>query len=359
MLRFPAEVVSRLRPFYEGKVVCVTGGAGFIGGHIVDALLALGSSVTVLDDLSNSSLAHLSSLIDLEPERVHFIHGSILDDAALDEAVSLQGGAKVVFHLAALGSVPRSVKYPERTFEVNAVGTLRALEASLEAGVQRLVYASSSSVYGDGARQPKDEGMLPAPSSPYGAAKLAGESLCATWSRTYGLSTAALRYFNVFGPRQRHDSAYAAVIPLVIRRLLAGERPAIFGDGTQTRDFTFVGNTVLGTLLAGASHRPLAGDAFNIATGARTSLLELTERLAGLVLEPGSEGTTPGVRPDFKPEFKPARPGEVLHSQANTARARDQLGYEPMTSLEDGLAQTVAWYREVQAGATGGPADAL
>jgi len=353
VLRFPAEAVSRLRPFYEGRVVCVTGGAGFIGGHLIDALLALGSLVTVIDDLSNSSLAHLSSLIDLDPDRVHFIHGSILDDAALDEAIGLQGGARTVFHLAALGSVPRSVKYPERTFGVNAVGTLRVLEASRSGGVQRVVYASSSSVYGDGNRQPKSETMLPAPASPYGAAKLAGEQLCATWSRTYGLSTSVLRYFNVFGPRQRHDSAYAAVIPLVIRRLIAGERPQIFGDGAQTRDFTFVGNTVLGTLAAGACGKPLAGEACNIATGTRTSLLELTERLAALTLEGAVAGSS------FKPEFKPARPGEVLHSQADIALAKGLLGYEPVMGMEQGLVQTVAWYRQVAAGTAGGPAEGM
>lgn len=351
MLRFPAEAVSRLRPFYEGRVVCVTGGAGFIGGHLIDALLALGSSVTVIDDLSNSSLSHLSGLIDLDPDRVHFIHGSILDDAALDEAIALQGGAKVIFHLAALGSVPRSVKYPERTFEVNAVGTLRVLEGARAANVPRVVYASSSSVYGDGARQPKVETMLPAPASPYGASKLAGEQLCAVWARSYNLSTSVLRYFNVFGPRQRHDSAYAAVIPIVTRKLLAGERPMLFGDGTQTRDFTFVGNTVLGTLLAGATTRALAGEPLNIATGTRTSLLELTDRLATLVADnvPGST---------IKPDFKPARAGEVLHSQADIARAKDLLGYEPVTTLEQGLSQTVAWYRQVAAG-TSGPSETM
>lgn len=355
MLRFPAEAVDRLRPWYEGRVVCVTGGAGFIGGHLVDALLALGASVTVVDDLSNSSLAHLSGLIDLDPERVHFIHGSILDDSALDEAMALQGGARTVFHLAALGSVPRSVKYPERTFEVNAVGTLRVLEAARSAGVQRIVYASSSSVYGDGSRQPKSETLLPEPASPYGVSKLAGEQLAGTWARTYGLGVVSLRYFNVFGPRQRSDSAYAAVIPLVVKRLLAGERPVIYGDGSQTRDFTFVGNVVLGTLLAGASSRPLGGEVCNVATGARTSILELVERLGALV----HEGPGGGADEPVKPEFKAARPGEVLHSQADIARAASLLGYEPVIGLDAGLAQTVAWYREIAAGAAGGPTDAI
>lgn len=358
MLRFPAEVVARVRPFYEGRSVCVTGGAGFIGGHLVDALLALGASVTVLDDLSNSSLSHLSGLMELDSERVQFVHGSILDDAALREAISLHGGARTIFHLAALGSVPRSVRYPERTFEVNAVGTLRVLEAARAARVQRMVYASSSSVYGDGALQPKHEGMLPSPASPYGAAKLAGEHLCATWARTYGLSTVSLRYFNVFGPRQRHDSAYAAVVPVFVRRLLAGERPVIFGDGMQTRDFTFVGNTVLGTLLAGAAERALAGEAFNIATASRTSLLELTERLSAIVHDPGSGGSHTGpLKPEVKAEFKPARPGEVLHSQADIGRAEEALGYLPVVDLESGLTQTVRYYRELAEWKAGGPAE--
>src|SRR5690606_27009597 len=213
-MRFRAEIVDRLRRHYEGRAVCVTGGAGFIGGHLVDALLSLGSRIAVLDDLSNSTLAHLASLIELEPDRVRFVHGSVLDDDAVADAVE---GAGTIFHLAAVGSVPLSVAQPQRSWSVNATGTVRVLEAARRnwprpTGRERVVFAASSSAYGDDPALPKVETQIPRPLSPYAASKLAGEHALTAWSRSYGISTASLRYFNIFGPRQSADSAYAAVI---------------------------------------------------------------------------------------------------------------------------------------------------
>lgn len=255
-VKLPADKVAKLRTFYEGRGVCVTGGAGFIGGHLCDALLSLGATIRVIDDLSNASLEHLAGLIELEPERVRFIHASILDDDALRDAVA---GCQTVFHLAALGSVPRSIEQPQRTWSVNATGTLRVLEAARAAKAARVVFAASSSAYGDQPDLPKVETQAPRPLSPYAASKLAGEHLLAVWAHSYGLSTIALRYFNVFGPRQPGDSAYAAVVAAFTKSLLAGEAPTIFGDGAQTRDMTFIGNAVLATLLAGACPSRLSG----------------------------------------------------------------------------------------------------
>jgi len=312
--------------------VCVTGGAGFIGGHLVDALLTVGASVVVIDDLSNSTAAHLSELMEID-DRLRFLHASILEDEALAEAVS---EAVTVFHLAAMGSVPRSVAEPGRAWLVNATGTLRVLQASHRAGVSRVVHASSSSIYGEDERLPKVETMLPAPVSPYGASKIAGEHLMRSWSSSYGLSTVSLRYFNVFGPRQPADSAYAAVVPAFCKRILEGQPPVVYGDGMQSRDFTFVGNVVVGTLLAGATDKPLAGETMNIGTGRRTSLLDL----ASLMAERAGRETK-------APAFKPARAGEVKHSVADWSRARELLGYELMFTLEDGLDETMGWCRKV------------
>lgn len=330
-MKLPADKVTRLRAFYEGKNVCVTGGAGFIGGHLIDALLSLGSSISVIDDLSNSTLEHLSSLIELDPERVRFVHGSILDDDALRDATD---GADVVMHLAAIGSVPRSIEQPQRTWSVNATGTLRVLEAARAVKAQRVVAAASSSAYGDQPELPKVETMIPKPLSPYAASKIGAEHLLSVWSHCYGLSTVSLRYFNVFGPRQPADSAYAAVIPAFTRLLLSGEPPVIYGDGAQTRDFTFVSSAVLATLLAGASTNKLTGQTLNIGTGRRISIGELVQSLAQACNVP-----------HIKPVFKPDRPGDVKHSQADIASARQLIGYEPVASLQDGIAETVEWFR--------------
>jgi nucleoside-diphosphate-sugar epimerase len=339
-MKFPADTVERLRRHYDGRAVCVTGGAGFIGGHLVDALLSLGARISVIDDLSNSTLAHLAGLIELEPERIRFVHGSILDDDAMADAAE---GARTIFHLAAMGSVPLSVAHPQRSWSVNATGTVRVLEAARRLwaapsgsskGGERVVFAASSSAYGDNPALPKVETQLPRPLSPYAASKLAGEHAMAAWASSFGLSTVSLRYFNIFGPRQSGDSAYAAVVAAFAKRLLAGEAPVIHGDGTQSRDFTSVTNAVLATLLSGASERPLAGDVINVGTGRRVTVAELARILAARC-----------GAPHLATEFAPARAGDVPHSLADIARAREILGYQPIASLEDGLEDTIAWFR--------------
>lgn len=340
-MKLPADSVERLRRHYAGRAVLVTGGAGFIGGHLVDALLSLGAAITVIDDLSNSTLAHLSELIELEPDRVRFVHGSVLDDDALHDASE---GARTVFHLAAMGSVPQSVAEPQRAWSVNATGTVRVLEHARKVNAQRVIFAASSSAYGEDPVVPKLETMLPRPVSPYAASKLAGEHLMLSWARTYGLSTVSLRFFNIFGPRQSADSAYAAVIAAFARRLLNGEPPVIYGDGEQSRDFTNVANAVLATLLAGACEKPLAGEVVNVGTGRRVNLLQLAAMMSTLVAR---DGHMPG---GLAPEFKPARPGDVRHSLADLTRVRDLLGYAPIVTVEKGLEETIAWYRQAMAG---------
>ncbi len=313
--------------------MCVTGGAGFIGGHLVDALLSLGCNIRVIDDLSNSKSDHLAELIEMEPERVQFIHGSILDDAALNQAMQ---GAETVFHLAAMSSVPRSIAEPERTYAVNVTGTLRVAEAARRANARRIVYSASSSAYGQSTRLPKRETDVPAPVSPYASSKLAGEHIMLAWAQSYNISTINLRYFNIFGPRQPADSPYSAVIAVFARALLAGEAPVIFGDGSQSRDFTFVANAVLANLLAAASEKPLAGEVVNVGSGTRTDLLALAKSIADLC----------GV-PHLKARHAPPRAGDVLHSQADIGLAGQLLGYTPVVSLQDGLTQTIDWYRGV------------
>jgi nucleoside-diphosphate-sugar epimerase len=341
-MKLPADKVAQLRSFYDGRPVCVTGGAGFIGGHLVDALVSLGATVAVLDDLSNSTLEHLAGLIELEPQRVRFVHGSVLDDQAMDDAAA---GASVIFHLGAIGSVPRSMSEPQRVWSVNATGTVRVLEAARRARAQRVMLAASSSAYGDlpGATpesqlRPKHEGIVPRPLSPYAASKLAAENALAAWSAAYGLSTVSLRYFNIFGPRQSADSAYAAVVAAFASKLLKGEAPVIFGDGTQSRDFTYVANAVLATLLSGASPAPLMGDVLNVATGRRVTVLELAQVMAERCGEP-----------HLRPQLLAERPGDVKHSLADLTRVREVLGFEPVATLEEGLGETIAWYREAMA----------
>lgn len=330
MTRLPAQFVERLRPGLRDRQVCVTGGAGFIGGHLVDALISLGARVTVLDDLSNSTTAHIADLMDLEPDKIRFMQGSILDPAVLRQAVE---GCSFVFHLAAVGSVPLSIEDPDRTWVVNATGTLRVLQAAKRAGAERVVYSASSSAYGDAPSLPKIETMAPEPMSPYAAAKFAGESLCRSWSACYGLDTACLRYFNIFGPRQAADSAYAAVIPAFVRKFLSNESPTIFGDGEQTRDFTHVSNAVAANLLAATHDEPIAGRVMNIGAGRRTSVLEIAERISAIL-------STTHIHPDHKPE----RTGEVRDSVADISAAKSIIGYEPVTDLESGLQSTVEWY---------------
>lgn len=323
---------SRVGDALRDVPVCVTGGAGFIGGHLCDALLALGARVSIIDDLSNSDAGNIARLIDTAPERVRFVQGSILDQRALDEAMD---GARCVFHLAALGSVPRSVEEPDRTWLVNATGTMRVLRSALGAGATRVVYSASSSAYGNNPALPKTESMAPEPESPYAAAKLAGESLCRCWAQCYEIDAISLRYFNIFGSRQAADSAYAAVIPAFISRWIDGRSPTIYGDGEQTRDFTHVSNAVLANLLSATREGELGGAVVNIGAGVRTPINELALLIRQRL---GIEG--------LEPEHAPERVGDVRDSVANIGLARETIGYEPVTSLEDGLAPTVDWYRD-------------
>lgn len=325
----PAADANPLTPFYAKRRVTVTGGAGFIGGHLTEALLLLGATVTVIDDLSNNDGAHITALAETYGGQLRFIYGSILDPTALAESMT---GAQTVFHLAAMNSVPRSIDEPERTFEVNATGTVRVAEVARRAKATRLVYAASSSAYGDDPALPKVESMLPKPLSPYAASKLAGESVVRAWAHSYGLSGISLRYFNVFGPRQLAGDAYAAVVSAFITKLQAAKRPTIHGDGTQTRDFTPVANVVHATLLAGATESA-DGQPVNIALGRQTTVRNLFDTLARLT-----------ARTDIEPLYTPARKADVPHSVANTALSEKLLGFKPIKTLEDGLADTVAWF---------------
>ncbi|HEX5272625.1 MAG TPA: SDR family oxidoreductase [Gemmataceae bacterium] len=299
----------------------VTGGAGFIGSHIVEALLARGRRVRVLDNFSTGDPANLAAVRD----DVEVIDGDVTDRAALPAAMR---GVDVVFHQAALASVPRSVADPVATHEACATGTLNVLQAARDGGVRRLVYAASSSAYGNSVRLPKRENDPTAPLSPYAVAKLAGEHYCAAFSEVYGLETVRLRYFNVFGPRQSPDSAYAAVIPLFLREMLAGRRPRVHGDGEQSRDFTFVDDVVRANLLA-AEVPGASGRVYNVAGGRRVSLLQLVTTINALL------GT------DIAPIHGPPRPGDVRHSEADISRAGAELGYAPRVSIEAGLRRCV------------------
>ena len=304
----------------------VTGGAGFIGSHLVDALVARGSLVRVLDDFSTGRWDNLADVRD----RVEMIEGDITDPSTVRAAMR---GVEVVFHQAALASVPRSVANPLATHRVCVDGTLQVLLAARDAKARRVVYAASSSAYGNSARLPKREDDPTVPLSPYAAAKLAGEHYCAAFSEVYGLETVRLRYFNVFGPRQSPDSPYAAVIPLFIRALTSGQSPTIHGDGEQSRDFTFVADVVQANLLA-ASAPGVSGRVYNVACGRRTSLLELVALLNGLL----------GV--SIAPTHTAPRVGDVKHSLADVERAREELGYRPTTDMKEGLSRCLAWRRE-------------
>ncbi len=306
--------------------MCVTGGAGFIGSHLVDALVGRGASVVVLDDLSSGLRENLNA----HAGAITIIEGSILDDAALAHAIT--SGTEFVFHEAAVTSVPRSVAEPMLYHEVNCLGTMRVLEASRRAGVKRVVFASSSSAYGEQPGDVKVESMPMLPRSPYAAAKCAGEHMMRAWAHCFGLSTISLRYFNIFGQRQLADSPYAAVIPKFVDALMRGSSPIIFGDGTQTRDFTHVSNAVHANLLAGACDRDLRGEVVNIAAGEGASVMSLLQSVAEIL----------GVNPRY--ELAPSRPGEVMHSKASIDAARALIGYAPVTPFARGLEETVRWY---------------
>jgi nucleoside-diphosphate-sugar epimerase len=311
----------------------VTGGAGFIGSNLVEALLRRGETLVILDDLSTGRENNLEEVLGGRqrgaPE-AEVIRGDIRDATAVRRAMH---GVTHVLHQAALPSVQRSVEDPLSSHEVNATGTVNLLLAAREAGVRRFVYASSSSVYGDTPVLPKVETMTPAPLSPYAVSKLAGEHYCAVFHALYGLETIALRYFNIFGPRQDPNSQYAAVIPNFIRAAISGGRPTIFGDGLQSRDFTYVENAVEANLVACEAPSGAAGRAYNVGCGANATLLDLLKVLEGVT------GRT------LSPVHEPPRAGDVRHSFAAIEEARARLGYEPRVGLEEGLRRTVAWFK--------------
>jgi UDP-glucose 4-epimerase len=303
------------------RLALVTGGAGFIGSHLVDGLLGAGWAVRVLDDFSSgreSNVAHALSRVDL-------IRGDLADPETAARAVA---GVEVVFHEGAIPSVPRSVAEPVRSNRANVDGTLNVLECARQAGVRRVVFAASSSAYGDTEVMPKVETMPADPLSPYALQKYAGEVYCRLYHQLYGLETVALRYFNIFGPRQDPKSEYAAVVPRFATACLLGEPARINGDGQQSRDFTFVADAVRANLLA-ADAPKAPGFVINVAGGQRVSLLDLLAALQKIT------GTS------VPPAHGPARAGDVRHSLADLGRARDLLGFEPAVSLEDGLRRTV------------------
>jgi UDP-glucose 4-epimerase len=308
------------------KLYLVTGGAGFIGSHICERLLRDGHGVRVLDDFSNGKEENLEGLAgDIEVFR-----GSVVDRSIVADAVR---GTYVVFHEAALGSVPRSVADPLTTHESNITGTLNVLLAARDLGTKRVVFASSSSVYGETPVLPKREDMKPEPLSPYALSKLSAEQYCGVFHRVYGFETVALRYFNIFGPRQDPESQYAAVIPKFVTAILSGRRPVIFGDGLQSRDFTYVDNVVEANLLASEAEAA-AGKFFNVACGGRYTLLDLLSRIKETLRSP------------IEPVHESARPGDIRDSQASIEAAQAILGYRVSVDFEEGLRRTVEWYRD-------------
>lgn len=317
---------------FEGRRALVTGGAGFIGSHLTEALLDLGAAVTVLDDLSGGDLENLGSFRRSAGDRLRVFKGSILDDALLGEAIE---GADWVFHQAALGSVPRSLEQPVRYHEVNLTGTLRVLEAARSVGTKRVMFAASSSAYGDTPTLPKVETMPVRAKSPYAATKAGGEALMQAWADGYGLDTACLRYFNIFGPRQNANSAYAAVIAAFAKALLAGQRPMIYGDGEQSRDFTFVDNAVHANLLAARHDGMLSGAVLNVACGQRITVNHLAELMAKQL-----------GHPELSAEHLDERAGDVKHSLASLEAIHDTLDYAPVVSFEAGLEATNTWYAQ-------------
>ena len=306
-------------------VYLVTGGAGFIGSHIVQALLERGDAVRVLDDFSTGKRENIAEFAD----RIELIEADLNDAAALRQGVA---DVEAVFHEAALASVPRSVDDPAATNRANVDGTVALLNAAREANVRRVVFAASSAAYGDQPGFPRREDMAPQPLSPYAASKVAGEYYLQAFTLCYGLETVALRYFNVFGPRQDPASQYAAAIPIFISRLLSGKPPTVYGDGTQSRDWTYVANVVHANLLA-AEAPEAAGKVINVACGHTVSVNGVIEEIQKAL------GTS------LTPEYAPARAGDVLMSDADISLARELLQYEPVVSFDEGLSRTVAWFR--------------
>ena len=312
-------------PSAEPLTYLVTGGAGFIGSNLVDKLVAAGHQVRVIDNFATGKRENLRAVMD----RIELFEFSITERELLLDAMQ---DVDYVLHLAAIASVPRSVEDPITSDQVNVAGTLNVLLAARDAGVRRVVFAGSSSAYGNIDSEFKSEDMCPQPLSPYAAAKLAAEHYCQAFAHVYDLETVSVRYFNVFGPRQDPQSTYAAVIPKFVTAMLKGESPTVEGDGRQTRDFTYIDNVVHGTLLA--CHTPdISGEVINIACGGNISLLDMIDLLNRQM------GT------QIEPVFVAPRPGDVRHSRASIDKANRLLGYEPIVSFEDGLARTLDWYR--------------
>ncbi len=313
-------------PTHNRSTYLVTGGAGFIGSNIVERLVDEGHHVRVLDNFSTGRRENLAPWL----HRIELLEGDLRDPETVHQAVQ---GVDYVLHQGAIPSVPRSVDDPLTSHQCNATGTLNLLIAARDAPVKRVVYASSSSVYGDSPELPKRETMPTDPLSPYAVSKLAGETYCRAFCQVYGLETVCLRYFNVFGPRQDPGSQYAAVIPAFVTAMLDGRRPVVYGDGRQSRDFTYVANVVEANLLA-CRAEDAAGGVYNAACGRRTTLLELLEALERVT---GRQAN---------PRFDPPRPGDVKHSVAAIDQARRHLGYEPIVGFEEGLRRTVAFFAD-------------
>ena len=310
----------------DTTTVLVTGGAGFIGSNLADKLIERGAKVRIVDNFVTGFRENLDEISgDFD-----FTQADVADFQAVKKAVE---GVEIVFHEAALPSVPRSVANPLETHNACVNGTFNVLTAAREAGVRRVIYAASSSAYGDQLTLPKVETMRPEPLSPYAAAKLAGELYCSVFSQVYGLETLALRYFNVFGPRQNPSSQYSGVISRFIDAFMQGGRPVIYGDGLQSRDFTFIDNVVDANLKA-AEAKAGIGEVMNVANGERVTLLELVEVLKKVT-----------GRTDVEIDFEPERNGDVKHSQADNARAREWLGYEKLVGLEEGIQRTIDWWK--------------
>ncbi len=312
----------------DRKLYLVTGGAGFIGSHIAEALVKRGASVRVIDNFITGHRKNLAMIAD----NIDFIEGDIRDYGVMLRAAE---GAQVIFHQAAIPSVPRSVAEPDLNHDVNVNGTFNVLMAAREAGVRRVVYAASSSAYGDTETLPKREDATPSPLSPYAAAKLFGEYYCQVFTQVFGLETVSLRYFNVFGPRQDPSSPYSGVISKFISALLKGGVPVIYGDGEQSRDFTYIANVVDANLRAAESDQAV-GQVINLGIGARVTLNQLLAELQKI------------IGADVSPRYEEPRAGDVRHSLADISRARELIGYHPLVGLTEGLRHTVAWYRENQ-----------
>ncbi len=308
------------------KKVLVTGGAGFIGSNLADELIAQGSEVTILDNLITGFRENLDEITGT----FEFIEADLNDSAALKKALD---GVEIVFHEAALPSVPRSIDNPLETHKACTDGTFNLLVEAKDAGVKRLIYAASSSAYGDQPTLPKVETMRPEPLSPYAAAKLTGEYNCGVFSHVYGLETLCLRYFNVFGPRQNPSSAYSGVISRFIDALMKGETPTIYGDGEQSRDFTYIANVVAANISAANTNKGI-GQVMNVANGERVSLNALLDSLKTIT---GND--------DVEAEYLPARTGDVIHSQADNSKAVEWLGYSKLVGLEEGLQHTIDWWK--------------